>query len=97
MESPMLLSCYWVLPGLTRLTASLGRVSAPGWVALGLLLALALLAVRAGALKRMTRMLKETVIEGLTTNVDLLLKLLANEKFLAGNGDTSLVMQLVKK
>jgi acetyl-CoA carboxylase biotin carboxylase subunit len=52
---------------------------------------------REGALKRMTRMLKETVIEGLTTNIDLLLKLLANEKFLAGNGDTSLVMQLVKK
>ena len=42
-------------------------------------------------------MLKETRIEGLITNIDLLLKLLANEKFLSGNGDTSLVMQLVKK
>jgi acetyl-CoA carboxylase, biotin carboxylase subunit len=52
---------------------------------------------RTGALKRMGRMLKETVIEGLTTNIDLLHKLLANEKFLSGNGDTSLVMQLVKK
>jgi len=52
---------------------------------------------REGALKRMDRMLRETLIEGLTTNIDLLLKLLANEKFLSGNGDTSLVMQLVKK
>jgi acetyl-CoA carboxylase, biotin carboxylase subunit len=52
---------------------------------------------RAGALKRMGRMLKETIIEGVTTNLDLLQKLLANEKFLSGNGDTSLVMQLVKK
>jgi acetyl-CoA carboxylase, biotin carboxylase subunit len=52
---------------------------------------------RAGALKRMSRMLKETTIDGITTNIDLLLKLLANEKFLSGNGDTSLVMQLVKK
>jgi acetyl-CoA carboxylase biotin carboxylase subunit len=52
---------------------------------------------RAGALKRMTRMLNETRIEGVVTNIDLLLRLLANEKFLSGNGDTSLVMQLVKK
>jgi len=52
---------------------------------------------RAGALKRMARMLKETRVEGLITNIDLLLKLLVNEKFLSGNGDTSLVMQLVKK
>ena len=52
---------------------------------------------RAGALKRMGRMLNETTIDGVTTNLDLLKKLLANEKFLSGNGDTSLVMQLVKK
>lgn len=52
---------------------------------------------RTGALKRMTRMLNETKIEGVVTNLDLLLKLLANDKFLSGNGDTSLVMQLVKK
>lgn len=52
---------------------------------------------RDGALKRMARMLKETKLEGLITNIDLLLKLLVNEKFLSGNGDTSLVMQLVKK
>ncbi len=52
---------------------------------------------RTGALKRMTRMLNETRIEGVVTNIDLLLRLLANDKFLSGNGDTSLVMQLVKK
>jgi acetyl-CoA carboxylase biotin carboxylase subunit len=52
---------------------------------------------RAGSLKRMTRMLNETRIEGVITNIDLLLRLLANDKFLSGNGDTSLVMQLVKK
>lgn len=52
---------------------------------------------RTGALKRMTRMLNETRIEGVITNIDLLLRLLANDKFLSGNGDTSLVMQLVKK
>jgi hypothetical protein len=42
-------------------------------------------------------MLRETVIEGLTTNVYLLLKLLPYEMFVPGNGDTSLVMELVKK
>jgi acetyl-CoA carboxylase biotin carboxylase subunit len=52
---------------------------------------------RIGAVKRMARMIGETRIEGVITNTDLLLKLLANEKFLSGNGDTSLVMQLVKK
>ncbi len=52
---------------------------------------------RARALKRMTRMLNETRIEGVITNIDLLLRLLANDQFLSGNGDTSLVMQLVKK
>ena len=52
---------------------------------------------RTGALKRMARMIQETRIEGVVTNIDLLLKLLANEKFLSGNGDTSLVMQLMKK
>jgi acetyl-CoA carboxylase, biotin carboxylase subunit len=52
---------------------------------------------RNGALRRMNRMLKETNIEGIITNLDLLLRLLSHEKFLSGNGDTSLVMQLVKK
>jgi acetyl-CoA carboxylase biotin carboxylase subunit len=52
-------------------------------------------ATRDAALRRMGRMLDETVIEGLTTNQDLLGKLLGHERFLAGNGDTSLVMQLL--
>lgn len=52
---------------------------------------------RIGAVKRVARMLGETKIEGVITNIDLLLNLLANEKFLSGNGDTSLVMQLMKK
>ena len=52
---------------------------------------------RSAALRRMNRMLGETVIEGLTTNRDLLYKLLNNERFLAGNGDTSLVTQLMSK
>ena len=52
---------------------------------------------RVGALKRMDRMIRETCIEGIVTNIGLLMKLLSNEKFLSGNGDTSLVMQLVKK
>ncbi|OQC28126.1 MAG: Biotin carboxylase [Deltaproteobacteria bacterium ADurb.Bin072] len=52
---------------------------------------------RSAALRRMNRMLDETVIEGLTTNRDLLYKLLNNERFLAGNGDTSLVTQLMSK
>lgn len=52
---------------------------------------------RDGALRRMNRMLDETCIEGLTTNKDLLYKLLAHDSFLAGSGDTSLVMQLLGK
>jgi acetyl-CoA carboxylase, biotin carboxylase subunit len=52
---------------------------------------------RNGALRRMNRMLKETRIEGVVTNLELLQKLLSNEKFVSGNGDTSLVMQVVKK
>lgn len=52
---------------------------------------------RKGALRRMTRMLDETVINGIITNKGLLYTLLQNERFLAGNGDTSLVMQLMKK
>lgn len=50
---------------------------------------------RSAALRRMGRMLDETVIEGLTTNKDLLYKLLSHERFLAGDGDTSLVTQLM--
>ena len=42
-------------------------------------------------------MLDESVIEGLTTNKELLYKLLNHERFLAGNGDTSLVTQLMSK
>lgn len=52
---------------------------------------------RNGAMRRMNRMLKETKIEGIITNLDLLLELLSHEKFVSGNGDTSLVMQIVKK
>jgi acetyl-CoA carboxylase biotin carboxylase subunit len=52
---------------------------------------------RDGALRRMTRMLDETIIQGLITNKDLLYKLLKNERFLSGNGDTSLVTQLMNK
>ncbi len=47
---------------------------------------------RNAALLRMGRMLDETVIEGLTTH-----KLLNHERFLSGNGDTSLVTQLMNK
>lgn len=52
---------------------------------------------RGGALRRMARMLDETIIDGITTNKDLLLNLLKNEQFLSGNGDTSLVTQLMNK
>ncbi|MGC9323865.1 MAG: acetyl-CoA carboxylase biotin carboxylase subunit [Desulfomonilia bacterium] len=52
---------------------------------------------RQGALRRMDRMLTETEIRGITTNRDLLIKLLNNERFLSGNGDTSLVTQLLQK
>ena len=52
---------------------------------------------RAGALTRMTRILEETTLEGITTNKELLRKLLKNDQFLAGNGDTSLVTQLMKR
>ena len=52
---------------------------------------------RNGALRRMSRMLDETTIDGITTNKDLLRKLLNNDQFLAGNGDTSLVTQLIDK
>jgi len=52
---------------------------------------------RNGALRRMSRMLEETTIEGIITNKDLLLRLLKNDQFLAGNGDTSLVTQLLDK
>ncbi len=52
---------------------------------------------RDGALRRMTRMLDETIIHGIITNKELLYKLLKNERFLSGNGDTSLVTQLLKK
>lgn len=51
---------------------------------------------RGGAVRRMTRMLDETTIDGITTNKDLLRTLLKNERFLSGNGDTSLVTQLMK-
>lgn len=52
---------------------------------------------RSSALRRMARMIDETVIEGLTTNKDLLLKLIKNERFQAGNGDTSLVGLVVSR
>ncbi len=52
---------------------------------------------RDGALRRMGRMLDETIIDGLTTNKDLLYKLLNHDSFLSGNGDTSLVTQLLNK
>ena len=52
---------------------------------------------RDAALRRMNRMLDETCIDGLTTNKELLYKLLAHDSFLAGNGDTSLVMKLLGK
>jgi len=52
---------------------------------------------RDGALRRMGRMLDETIIDGITTNKDLLYKLLHHDSILAGNGDTSLVTQLLSK
>jgi acetyl-CoA carboxylase biotin carboxylase subunit len=52
---------------------------------------------RGGALRRMARMLDETIIDGITTNKDLLRNLLKNEQFLSGNGDTSLVTQMMNK
>lgn len=50
---------------------------------------------RKGVLTRMLRMLDETVIQGITTNKDLLIKLLKNERFQEGNGDTSLVREVL--
>jgi biotin carboxylase len=44
---------------------------------------------------RMVRLLDETIIQGITTNKDLLIKLLKNEKFREGNGDTSLVKEVL--
>jgi len=54
-------------------------------------------ATRSSALRRMARLLDETTIEGLTTNIDLLAKLIGNERFQSGNGDTSLVSQVVNR
>ncbi len=58
---------------------------------------IALSKTRGGVLRRMTRMLEETTIDGIITNKDLLRKLLNNDQFRSGNGDTSLVTQLMKK
>jgi len=52
---------------------------------------------RSGALRRMTRVLDELEIDGVVTNKGLLCTLLRNNKFLSGNGDTSLVTQLMNK
>ncbi|MEN6475174.1 MAG: biotin carboxylase, partial [Syntrophaceae bacterium] len=46
-------------------------------------------------LTRMLRMLDETLVQGITTNKELLIKLLKNEKFQEGNGDTSLVREVL--
>jgi acetyl-CoA carboxylase, biotin carboxylase subunit len=50
---------------------------------------------RKGALSKMARMLEETYIEGIITNKDLLIKLIKNEKFQEGGGDTSLVKEVL--
>jgi len=50
---------------------------------------------RKGALTRMLRVLDETLVQGIITNKELLIKLLKNEKFQEGNGDTSLVREVL--
>ena len=50
---------------------------------------------RKGALAKMLRMLEETYIEGVKTNKDLLIRLVTNEKFQKGGGDTSLVKEVL--
>jgi acetyl-CoA carboxylase biotin carboxylase subunit len=52
---------------------------------------------RRGALRRMARMLDETIVDGLITNIPLLQRLITNERFQSGNGDTSLVSQVVNR
>ncbi|HEY9159887.1 MAG TPA: biotin carboxylase N-terminal domain-containing protein [Desulfomonilia bacterium] len=52
---------------------------------------------RKGALTKMLRMLEETYVEGVETNKDLLIKLVANEKFQETGGDTSLVKEVLSR
>lgn len=52
---------------------------------------------RSGALKRMERMLDETVVHDITTNKDLLYALLKNQQFRDGYGTTDLVKQVLGK
>jgi len=50
---------------------------------------------RKGALAKMLRMLEETQIQGIRTNKELLIKLINNEKFQEGTGDTSLIKEVL--
>lgn len=43
------------------------------------------------AISKMKRALEETVIEGINTNIDFLLKIIRNKNFIRGNYDTSFI------
>ena len=43
------------------------------------------------AISKMRRALEETVIEGVDTNIDFLLKIIRNSNFIRGNFDTSFI------
>ena len=43
------------------------------------------------AISKMKRALEETVIEGINTNIDFLLKIIKNKNFIRGNYDTSFI------
>ena len=50
------------------------------------------------AISKMRRALEETVIEGVDTNVDFLLKIIRNPNFIWGNFDTSFIdKEILKK
>ncbi|MEA2101760.1 MAG: acetyl-CoA carboxylase biotin carboxylase subunit, partial [Thermodesulfobacteriota bacterium] len=52
---------------------------------------------RSRAIQRISRMLHETRIQGLTTNRELLKTLLENQTFIEGNSHTALVKQILKQ
>lgn len=52
---------------------------------------------RTPAIRRMSRMLDETIIQGLSTNKEFLADILRNKHFLDAKGDTSLVTQVLGK
>ena len=49
------------------------------------------------AISKMRRALEETVIEGVDTNVDFLLRIIRNPNFIRGNFDTSFIEKEILK